>query len=243
MKNTFYLGETKDYSKFNFVEGNRDIIDANVNKIEKSIKEMGVQCPILVDDSYKIIDGQHRFIALRRNGLVVPYIVSQRATTSDVDKLQESVKWKALDFARNRAVAGDISCKEALKIADEWFEESNKKMLPIRSLELLMDGNGALKTKIRNNSYLINKEVADDVWEAINVMSEYPMATTPFGQKIVRALKMIRLSIGKLDLEVVSVMTDKNHIKAYSSETEQYDYMLKLYERASKALCKRVNRN
>ena len=116
-------------------------------------------------------------------------------------------------------------------------------MLPIRSLELLMDGNGALKTKIRNNSYLINKEVADDVWEAINVMSEYPMATTPFGQKIVRALKMIRLSIGKLDLEVVSVMTDKNHIKAYSSETEQYDYMLKLYEKASKALCKRVNRN
>ena len=57
MKNNFYLGETKDYSKFQFVEGNRDIIDSNVKKIEKSILSMGIQCPILVDENYKIIDG------------------------------------------------------------------------------------------------------------------------------------------------------------------------------------------
>ena len=169
---------------------------------------------------------------------MVPYIVSQRATTTKIDKLQESAKWNALDFARNRAVAGDISCRTALDIADEWYKESNRRMLPQRTLELLMDGRGALKTKIRNNSYLINKDVAYDVWEAINIMSTYPMDTTPFGQKIVRALKAMRVVMGEFDMDVIARMTDKNHIKAYSSETDQYDYMTKLYQKAEKELKK-----
>ena len=72
MTTKWHLGETRNYDRFKFVESNRDINDNNVNKIEQSILEIGIQVPIVVNDNYEIIEGQHRFVALRRNKLVVP---------------------------------------------------------------------------------------------------------------------------------------------------------------------------
>ena len=123
MKTNFFLGETKEYNKFNFREANRDLNTPNVNKIVKSIEEIGLQCPIIVNEEYEIIDGQHRFVALRQLGRVVPYVISKRWQGDDtIAQLQESRKWTALDFAESLAKRGDISCKTALELADDWYE-------------------------------------------------------------------------------------------------------------------------
>ena len=98
MATKWHLGETRNYDRFKFVESNRDINDNNVNKIEQSILEIGIQVPIVVNDKYEIIEGQHRFIALRRNKLVVPYIISTSASEKYIARLQESKKWNAIDF-------------------------------------------------------------------------------------------------------------------------------------------------
>jgi len=240
MKTNWYLGETKQYEKFKFVESNRDINQSNLKKVEESILKIGIQVPIVVNNNYEIIEGQHRFIALRKNKLVVPYIVSGRATVSEIDSLQESRKWTAIDFCKSRAAKGDVSCKIALEVSEEWYQDSNKKMKPIRTLELLMDGRGtgSLRTKLRNGSFRISEDCASDVYNAIQVMANMDMGTTPYGQKITRILKMLWHDFEGLDLEVIEKMTRTNYITAYSNENDQYRYMKDIYLKAKKQLKK-----
>lgn len=240
MKTNWYLGETKEYDRFDFIESNRDINESNLKKIEKSILDIGIQVPIVVNEDYKIIEGQHRFIALRRNNLVIPYIVSKKASVSDIDSLQESKKWTALDFCKSRAAKGDISCIRALDIADEWYQDSNKKMNVIRSLEVLMASRTAngLRVRLKNGSFLINEEYAENVYEAVRIMSDLDMATNPYGNKITRTLKTLCYDFGGLDLDVIDHMTRKNYIAAYSNESDQYRYMRDIYLKSKKQLKK-----
>ena len=222
MKANWYLGETKTYDKFKFIDSNRDINENNLKNIEQSILDIGIQVPIVVNNNYEIIEGQHRFVALRKNNLVVPYIVSGRAAESHIDGLQESRKWTALDFCKSRAAKGDVSCKMALEIAEDWYEESNKKMNVLRSIELLMDGrtSTSVRSRLKSGKYLINEDCAKAVYDSIQIMAELEMGTTPYGQKIIRVLKMLYHDLGGLDLEVVDNMTRKNYITAYSNETD-----------------------
>lgn len=50
--------ETKEYSMFKYLNGNREIKKSNVDKIINSIKENGyIENPILVNNHLEIIDG------------------------------------------------------------------------------------------------------------------------------------------------------------------------------------------
>lgn len=240
MKRIFQLFETKEYDRFSFVEGNREINDRNVDKIEKSILEVGLQVPIVVNENHEIIEGQHRFVALRRNNMVVPYIVSSRATEETIPKLQESRKWTALDHCRSNAQKGDLSCIQAMGLADAWFRDSQKKMSKLRTIELLMDGKSStgLLTRLKNGTYSINEECAYSVYGAVLVMDGMEMGTSPYGQKITRALKVLYHEFGTLDIDVIIHMTETNYIKAYSNESDQVEYMKDKYSASMKALKK-----
>lgn len=231
MKNRWELGETKDYEKFSFVEINREISESNVRKIEKSILEIGIQVPIVVNENFEIIEGQHRFIALSKNDLIIPYIISSTAVEENIASLQESRKWTAYDFCQSLAKKGDLSCKIALQYAERWYEESGRKMSKIRTLELLMDTKGStgLITKLKNNAYSINEDTAINVMEAVNVMSGIDMGTSPFGQKIIRALKILSYDTGGLQMKSIEKMTKNNYIRAYSNESDQFEYLKSKY--------------
>jgi hypothetical protein len=235
MNTRFYLGETKDYAKFSFVESNREINQSNLNKIEKSILEIGIQVPIVVNDSYKVIEGQHRFVALRKNDMVVPYIVSTSAKESEIARLQESRKWTALDYCRSLASKGCPDCETALVFADEFYNRSNKKMTKILTLELMTNGKShSCSSVLKKGNYRINTAVASDVFEAALVMSNYDMGTSPFGNKIIRSLKVLHYDFGGLNMDAIAEMTENNYIMAYSNEKDQFLYMKKKYSRYAK---------
>ena len=238
MKTNWYLGETKNYDKFNFVLENRDINNANLKKIESSILEIGIQIPIIVNQNYEIIEGQHRFIALRKNKMVVPYVMSKNASEKIIAKLQESKRWTAEDFCRRLSVKGDVDCKIALDTANEWNKITNKKMATIRSLELLMSGKSAsgVKTVLKDNKYRVNLECAKNVFEAIQVMGEHEMNTNPYGNKIVRTLKRLYYKYNGLNMKAIQHMVKNNYIRAYSNESEQFEYMKNKYDRSLKAV-------
>jgi len=240
MKRRFQLFETKEYDRFNWIEGNREINDRNVTNIEKSILEHGLQVPIVVNENYEIIDGQHRFVALRRNNMVVPYVVSSVATEDSIPKLQESRKWTALDHCKSNAQKGDLSCIQALELADAWFRDSQKKMSKQRTIELLMDGKSSsgLLTRLKNGTFTIDTECAYSVYGAVLVMDGMDMGTSPYGQKITRSLKVLYHEFGELDIDAIIHMTETNYIKAYSNESDQVEYMKDKYTASLKALKK-----
>ena len=63
-KKDFYVGKTKDYDMFEFLDTNRQPNDRMIKKLMKSIEENGIQIPIIVNKEKQIVDGQHRFWAL-----------------------------------------------------------------------------------------------------------------------------------------------------------------------------------
>lgn len=68
---------TSNYSRFKHLNGNRNIVEPHLRRLIKSIQENGwlENSPVLVNQKYEIIDGQHRFEACKTLGLPIEYMV------------------------------------------------------------------------------------------------------------------------------------------------------------------------
>ena len=236
MKNNFYLNETKDYDSFEFMATNRKINTKKVEKFMDIIKDRGIQSPIIVNNNQEIVDGQHRFIALRRLGYVVPYIVSNVwKNTDDTIIMQEGTKWTALDYCHSRAEQGNVDCKKALEICKIFYEESKGKMKEISTLELLLDSHRFnVLVCLKQNKFKINVKPAYDIFKILMKISHYPSATSVFGQKITRPFKHIYYRNNGLDLKKVEKMFKNNYIKGFSKYNDQVEYLNDLYTKYNK---------
>jgi hypothetical protein len=73
------IQQTRDYSLFTLLHGNRKLQKNHVNKITMSIDQKNLMdvSPIVVNEKYEIIDGQHRFMACHNLGIPVTYIMKE----------------------------------------------------------------------------------------------------------------------------------------------------------------------
>ncbi len=95
---------TSDYSRFSFIKGNRDINKGNVIKIIDSIRKYGYDYdnPIEVDSEFRIIDGQHRFEALKELGLYIPYVIKDFLGLTYLIVKNSAVKaWNTFDMIKS----------------------------------------------------------------------------------------------------------------------------------------------
>ena len=75
MKTEIYIQKSKDYNIFKTLTGNRELNISHKEKLKKSFKENYLISPIIINEKYEIIDGQHRFNAARELGYYVYYIL------------------------------------------------------------------------------------------------------------------------------------------------------------------------
>jgi len=116
--------ETKEYNKFKFLKENRVITPATVKKIEASIKEWGVipGRPILIDNFFNIIDGQHRFTALRNLDLPISYEVITGDVIAKTMALNSSQsQWKVIDYIKSYSDQ-NIDCYRRLLKFEEKYQ-------------------------------------------------------------------------------------------------------------------------
>lgn len=91
--------QTKDYSLFKSIKGNRDINRLHYNRLKKSIQNNYLFTIIIVNEKFEIIDGQHRFEAIKKLGLPLYYIVCTGYGVNEVQILnQNSKNWSIVDF-------------------------------------------------------------------------------------------------------------------------------------------------
>lgn len=91
--------KTLDYNVFKRIDGNRAINNKNYSKLINSMKEEQLFIPILVNEKYEIIDGQHRFSAARELGLPIYYIVQEGYGINEVKKANMvGSNWTKADF-------------------------------------------------------------------------------------------------------------------------------------------------
>lgn len=92
---------SKDYDKFKNLTFNRNVDFKRVKKIKEVIKKNGYLVPIIVNQDYYIIDGQHRIQAAKDLNIALSYMVYEL----DNDKLpfiladlQTSKRWDTIDY-------------------------------------------------------------------------------------------------------------------------------------------------
>jgi len=112
--------KTHNYSIFKLLKGNRVIDLQHVNNIKKSMMQKFIINPIMVNENLEIIDGQHRFTALKELGLPIHYIIEQGGKLEDVQFLNSNTKnWTALDYIDSYCNLGNenyLKIKEFLTI-------------------------------------------------------------------------------------------------------------------------------
>lgn len=77
---------THDYNKFKVLQGNRDLNLAHINRLSASFKDQQLMIPIIVNENYEVIDGQHRLFVSKELGLPVYYIKCSGYGLKEVQK-------------------------------------------------------------------------------------------------------------------------------------------------------------
>ena len=115
---------SKNYSMFKFKDGNRDLNYINVNKMEDSLKKHGWVTPIVVDNNYYIVDGQHRFQAAKNLGMPIVFIKMSNdfnvEAIRDINNAQE--KWNTWDYVKSQADLGNVHFQYIQSLRERFAE-------------------------------------------------------------------------------------------------------------------------
>ena len=90
---------TLDYGKFKILQGNRDVNNLHVKRLEQSISKNNLLTIITVNENYEIIDGQHRFNVLRKLELPINYVIAKGYGLNEIQILNANMKnWSNEDY-------------------------------------------------------------------------------------------------------------------------------------------------
>lgn len=99
MKMVNQVNQTNDYNLFKSLKGNRSVNKLHVQRLKESFKGDYLMSPIIVNQSYEIIDGQHRFNAAKDLNLPVNFIICNDYSLAEVQILNTNMKnWKKEDY-------------------------------------------------------------------------------------------------------------------------------------------------
>lgn len=117
-----YIFESSDYDKFVLDKLNRPVSRSAVNKLVEAVKngEAKLQ-PIEVSQDYVIIDGQHRFSALKKLGLPVAYYVDNQININDAAMQNSKQKhWTTSDYIRFYMLSGNSEYMKLFQVLNEY---------------------------------------------------------------------------------------------------------------------------
>ena len=69
------IHRTTNYDMFGYFEGNRALNDSHVRNLMESLTERQLAVPIVVDELYRVGDGQNRLEACKKLGIPVYYMI------------------------------------------------------------------------------------------------------------------------------------------------------------------------
>jgi len=95
---------TTNYDAFTSVLGNRPVNPGHVKKLVRSYslnknKDLYLSRPVLVNEKYEVIDGQHRIAAFKILGLAVPYVIVADTGVELVREINSAQEdWKLINY-------------------------------------------------------------------------------------------------------------------------------------------------
>ena len=118
------IQSTTNYNQFTLMEPNRATSRGHIEAIKKAYEERGnltSKNPILVNENYEIIDGQHRFIASKEMGEPIYFIAQPGLNISDARAINILHRpWTIADYAESYANGGDQNYVRFLELKEDY---------------------------------------------------------------------------------------------------------------------------
>ena len=230
------INYTTNYNLFTKIIGNREINQQNIQRIQESVEVIGMHTPMMVNNNYGIIDGQHRLQVAKQLKIPISYYINSDFKEENIHELQVSKKWTALDFAERNASKGDKECLDALQIAQDWYIESKTKFSKTNILTLLSCSKcNQITSALKNNTYKTNIASACRVYNCIKILSTNKNKKfNSYSASISRILKSINSVVKGLDYKIIEKINKKHYLEHYSTNTDQTRYLIDLYNKYKK---------
>lgn len=122
---------TTNYSMFKCSSWNRNPEDElRINKVTKSIREIGFIGSIIVNEKYEVIDGQARLEACKRLGIPVRYMIVPGTGKKECLALNISqTNWSMIDYIKSYAREGMISYTYLLNLIEAYGKDFKLKVI------------------------------------------------------------------------------------------------------------------
>ena len=225
---TVYI--TTDYEIFKKLRGNRDVTPQRVEKIKKSIQEVGyVKSYVTCNEKFEVIDGQGRVQALKELGLPVHFVIAEKAGLKECLSMNiHQEKWKLTDYIQSYADTGNQDY-----ISLECFLSKYGKYVPIKIIVSVcakgIVGEVGKTIKEGNFKFFQRRETAAQIFEYLmrfEPYMQYISHKTTFFLVMVFVWETKELDSGRM-LEVIEKHPQK--ITPFSSVEECLDSMEKIY--------------
>lgn len=118
------IKQTTNYNQFRYMGGNRIVDVKHVKELQQQMernRDMFASMPILVNQDWYIIDGQHRFEAAKALSFPIYYVMQKHVGLSDARQLNIAQKrWGLIDFARSYSDSGRKDYTELLRVKHNY---------------------------------------------------------------------------------------------------------------------------
>ena len=153
--------ETEEYSKFKKINNRKVTLN---KKLEEEILKTGQLSPIVVNEQFGVIDGQHRLELLKKHGKPVQYIILKKSEARDVISMNSTSKiWNNTDYLEYFCCEGNENYLKIKFLLDKYNLMSIEVLLRIigknkvredfRSGDLILDNEAILRIESISKSY------------------------------------------------------------------------------------------
>lgn len=169
MEKTKTIQNTKDYSIFKKLEGNRPVVNRRVNKIIASIQNVGyITSPLIVNEKMEVIDGQGRLEALEQLKMPVEYIIHPGIGINECIAMNiNQGNWSLKDYIESYSTRGNKSYQRLEQLIKEY---------PLANLDVIATAalriNKITGTMVKDGSLVLTEEQYDKAVERLNYAYE-----------------------------------------------------------------------
>jgi hypothetical protein len=178
---TSKIEETDNYDMFKPLPHNRPVVQSHVARLMTSMAErphLRPARPVLVNDKYQVIDGQHRLRASELNGQSVYFMVVDGLTIDDARLLNALQRtWSLLDYAYSYASSKVPAYIQFVKTYEA------RELPPSVIMEYMMSTKGTRKQhefRIGQMEAVDQKALDQKLDQLEQVLAEFPKAATPY---------------------------------------------------------------
>ena len=144
---------SNDYSTFKTMDGNRNLNKLHLRRLKESIKDNYLFTVITVNENHEIIDGQHRFAAIKELGLPIRYVVCEGYGLNEIQIFNRNSKnWNSDDYLTGYCNLGNREYQKYKEFKDRYGFGHNETMSMLTGYN---SGSGKVIEKFRRGKFRI----------------------------------------------------------------------------------------